>query len=312
MNIFITGGTGLIGSQLIADLLIEGHTVTALSRNIEKARNLLGSRVNYCDSLNKLTSLDGYDAIINLAGEPIAGKRWTEAQKQHLCQSRWLITQKLAQLIKAGENPPQVFISGSAIGYYGNKKDIIVTEDTEPHDEFTHKLCKSWEAFAMEAKSDKTRVCLLRTGIVLSSKGGMLSKILPVFKWGLGGIIGNGKQYISWIHIKDATGIIKHLLSAERGTGAVNMTAPTPVTNKEFSKALANVLKRPCIFKVPAIIISLFMGEASTLLLDGQRAVPQKLKLSGYLFKYKNITDALEDIFQKSNQLNKKEKAQNK
>lgn len=296
MNIFITGGTGLIGSKLIPDLLLEGHTITALSRNIKKAEAILGSHIKYYDSLEKLTSLDGYDAIINLAGEPIATKQWTAIQKQRLCQSRWQITKKLSQLIKAGENPPQIFISGSAIGYYGNKEDTITTEDTEPHEEFTNKLCKSWEAFAMEAKSNKTRVCLLRTGIVLSTEGGMLAKILPIFKLGAGSILGSGNQYISWIHIKDVFSIIKYILVTPQIEGAINMTAPTPVTNKEFSKSLANTLHRPCLFKVPSAIISLFMGEASTLLLDGQRAIPQKLEENGYKFKFRDINSTLIDI----------------
>ena len=296
MKIFITGGTGLVGSHLIPRLLQENHTVTVLSRNIEKAQAILGNNLEFCDSLERLTSLDEYDAVINLAGEPIAGKRWTELQKQRLCQSRWQITKKLTQLIKAGENPPQIFISGSAIGYYGNKEDIIITEDTEPHEEFTNKLCKAWEAFAMEAESSKTRVCLLRTGIVLSSKGGMLAKILPIFKLGLGGTMGSGKQYISWIHIEDMVGIINFLLTAPHVKGAVNMTSPSPVTNKEFSKTLAKVLKRPCIFNVPSVIISLFMGEASTLLLDGQRAIPKKLELNKYQFRYKDIQSALVNI----------------
>lgn len=296
MRIFITGGTGLVGSHLIPVLLQEGHTVTALSRNVKKAEAILGSYVKLCDSLEKLTSLDGYDAVINLAGEPIAGKRWTESQKQRLCQSRWQITKRLSQLIKAGENPPKIFISGSAIGYYGNKKDIIIIEDTQPHEEFTHNLCKLWEAFAMEAESEKTRVCLLRTGIVLAPEGGMLSKIFPIFKIGLGGTMGSGKQYISWIHIQDMVGIINYLLSETEIRGAINMTSPTPVTNKEFSKTLAQVLKRPCIFTVPAAIISLFMGESATLILDGQRAIPQKLEQYNYKFKYKDIHSALAEI----------------
>ncbi|QIK59962.1 TIGR01777 family protein [Dysgonomonas sp. HDW5A] len=296
MKIFITGGTGLVGSHLISRLLQEDHTITVLSRNIEKAQAILGNNLEFCDSLEKLTSLDEYDAVINLAGEPIAGKRWTELQKQRLCQSRWQITKKLTQLIKSGENPPQIFISGSAIGYYGNKEDVIITEDTEPHEEFTNKLCKAWEAFAMEAESSKTRVCLLRTGIVLSSKGGMLAKILPIFKLGLGGTMGSGKQYISWIHIEDMVGIINFLLTAPHIKGAVNMTSPSPVTNKEFSKTLAKVLKRPCIFNVPSVIISLFMGEASTLLLDGQCAIPKKLELNKYQFRYKDIQSALVNI----------------
>lgn len=293
MKIFITGGTGLVGSHLIPILIKNGHTIEVLTRNIEKAKATLGNYIKFHDSLEKFISLDGYDVVINLAGEPIAAKRWTAIQKQRLSQSRWLITKKLTQLIKAGENPPHTYISGSAIGYYGNKEDLIITEDTDPHEEFTHKLCKSWEAFAMEAQDEKTRVCLLRTGIVLSSKGGMLSKILPIFKLGLGGIMGSGKQYISWIHIEDMVNIITHLLTHSQIRGPINMVAPRPVTNKEFSKTLAKTLNRPCIFKVPAGIVSLLMGEASTLIIDGQRAIPQKLEQHKYQFKYNEINSAL-------------------
>ncbi len=296
MNIFITGGTGLVGSSLIPILLQEGHAVTVLSRDLEKAQAILDNQVKLCDSLDKLTSLDDYDAVINLAGEPIAGKWWTKRQKDRLCQSRWKITKRVSQLIKAGENPPQVFISGSAIGYYGNKENTLLTEDTEPHEEFTHTICECWEAFALKAESNKTRVCLLRTGIVLSSKGGMLAKLLPIFKLGLGGIIGSGKQYISWIHIKDMVDIINHLLTASQISGAINMTSPTPVTNREFSTTLAKVINRPCIFKIPAAIISLFMGESATLIVGGQRAIPQKLEQNDYPFKYKDIESALLNI----------------
>lgn len=299
MRIFITGGTGLVGSHLITKLLQEGHSITVLSRNKEKARSILGNDVKLCNSLEHIDSLDDYEAVINLAGEPIAAKRWTDKQKQLLCQTRWQITKRITQLIKAGENPPQVFISGSAIGYYGSQGDTTITENSEPHKEFTNKLCKSWEAFAMEAESEKTRVCVLRTGIVLSSKGGMLTKILPIFKLGLGGIMGSGKQYISWVHIEDMVNIINYLLTESQLRGAINMTSPTPVTNKEFSKTLAKVLGRPCIFRVPASIISLFMGEAATLILDGQRAIPQKLEKDSYQFKHRDIHSALIDILKK-------------
>lgn len=296
MKLFITGGTGLVGSHLIELLLKEDHSVTVLSRNIDKAKAILGNQPGFCDSLDKLHSLDGYDAVINLAGEPIADKRWSTAQKQRLCNSRWLITQQLARLINAGTNQPHTFISGSAIGYYGNKGDAVVTEDSPPHPEFTHTLCQQWEDFAMEAQSDKTRVCLLRTGIVLAPKGGMLSKLLPIFELGLGATMGSGKQYISWIHIDDMVRSIYFLLNTSHVSGAVNMTSPTPITNQQFSKSLAKALKRPCLFNVPTLAISLLMGEASTLIVDGQRAIPQKLESSGYVFRHSDIDRALGSI----------------
>ncbi|EKO2581873.1 TIGR01777 family oxidoreductase, partial [Salmonella enterica] len=186
MQILITGGTGLIGRHLIPRLLTLGHQVTVVTRNPDNARQILDSRVTLWKGLAEREHLNEIDAIINLAGEPIADKRWTSQQKERLCQSRWAITQKLVDLIHASATPPSVLISGSATGYYGDLGDVVVTEDEPPHNEFTHKLCARWEQIACRAQSDQTRVCLLRTGVVLAPQGGILGKMVPPFRLGLG------------------------------------------------------------------------------------------------------------------------------
>ena len=197
MKILITGGTGLIGRHLIPRLLTLGHTVCVVTRSPEKARQTLDPRVELWPGLQNMSSLDGIDAVINLAGEPIADKRWTAQQKQKLCDSRWGITQRISELIQASTTPPSVLISGSATGYYGDLGEVVVTEEEPPHNEFTHRLCARWEQIACTAQSEHTRVCLLRTGVVLAPKGGILAKLLPPFRLGLGGPIGNGRQYLA-------------------------------------------------------------------------------------------------------------------
>ncbi|WP_165043261.1 TIGR01777 family oxidoreductase [Dysgonomonas sp. ZJ709] len=296
MRIFITGGTGLVGSRLIETLALQGHDITVLSRDVEKAKLKLGNKIEYCASLNTLQSLDEYDAIINLAGESIAGKRWTDQQKECLSKSRWKITEKLTQLIKVSENPPEVYISGSAIGYYGAQSDNIITEDSVPYDEFTYHLCRQWEDYALAAQSEQTRVCILRTSVVLSLNGGMLPKLLLPFRWGLGSVMGTGKQYFSWVHLEDMVNIIVFLLNHNDTKGVFNIASPNPVTNRQFSKVLAKQLNRPCFFRIPSFAISLLMGEASALILGSQRVVPQHLIKLGYKFRFETIDDALNDI----------------
>lgn len=196
MHILLTGGTGLIGSHLIPRLLQRGFRVSVVTRDVVSARKKLGDTVNLWSGLDQQRDLDGIDAVINLAGEPIADKRWTEHQKQQLCESRWQITERLAALINGSTSPPAVFISGSATGYYGDTGDLALTEDDPGHEEFTHTLCAHWEALALAAESERTRVCLLRTGVVLAKEGGALSKMKLPFKLGIGGPLG-----LSLIHI---------------------------------------------------------------------------------------------------------------
>lgn len=189
MRILITGGTGLVGTPLVQALIARKYQVVVLSRSPQKVYSRFCSAAENLNSLNDITHLNDIDAVINLAGEPIADKRWSEEQKKLLCESRWQITERLSELINASETPPAVFLSGSAVGWYGDQGQSVVTEDDEPNQEFTHTLCDRWESLAMKAQSEKTRVCLLRTGIVLSPEGGALAKLLPVYRAGLGALL---------------------------------------------------------------------------------------------------------------------------
>ncbi len=295
MKILMTGGTGLIGRFLIPRLQELGHAVTVVTRNPAKAQHALGPGVTVLKGLDALSNLNDFNAVINLAGEPIADKRWTEQQKQRLCESRWSITQKLVELIRASDTPPQVLISGSAVGYYGDLGEVVVSEDDPPHNEFTHKLCARWEQIACGAQSDRTRVCLLRTGVVFAPKGGILGKMLPLFRLGLGGPVGNGRQYMAWIHIDDmANGIIWLLNNDLRGP--FNMVSPYPVRNEQFAHALGHVLKRPAILRAPATAVRLMMGESAVLVLGGQRALPKRLEASGFAFRWFDLEEALHDV----------------
>lgn len=295
MQIFITGGTGLIGTTLIPELIKEGYQITVLTRHETKARKKLGSEVRLCTSLDQLDSLDGFDAVINLAGEPIIGKRWTKKQKGKIEKSRWNTTRQLTGLIKKSNNPPHVFLSGSAVGYYGTQGDTILNEDSTPKEDFLHRVCLQWETLALEAKQ-KTRVCVFRTGIVLSRKGGMLPLLLIPFQLGLGAVLGSGKQYISWIHIDDMVQGIIFLLNTKMAQGVFNFTAPYPVTYKEFSKILAQTLSRPCFFRIPSFLIRWVLGEQSTMILDGQRVIPNKLQNKQFLFIFERVEEAFHHL----------------
>ncbi|MCO4797671.1 MAG: TIGR01777 family oxidoreductase [Colwelliaceae bacterium] len=307
MNYLISGGTGLIGHNLITALANEGNRITVLTRNKYKAKKLLGSNIKLIEHLS-IDDIENQNTIINLAGEPIADRRWTDSQKKKICQSRWDITKKLAELINLAKNPPSLFISGSAIGIYGRQADTPIDESfTQYHQEFTHEVCSRWEALALEAKSDVTRVVILRTGIVLDPESGALAKMLLPFKLGLGGKICNGQQIMSWIHIDDMISAILHIKDTPSIKGAINITANNPVTNADFSQNLAKVLQRPFFFTTPAVLLKIVFGEMADLLLFGQNVVPRKLINSGFNFKYPTIDNALKNLLNKepsSNSLN--------
>ncbi len=296
MKILMTGGTGLIGQAFIKRNS-DSNEFTVITRDIEKAKQLFGPSVSVISSISKIDDIGEFDAVINLAGEPIADKRWTDTQKTVICESRWKITSEIVAKINSSPSPPHVLLSGSAIGYYGNQKDKLVNEQSSPHREFTHDLCQKWETIAQGVNTPKTRVVTLRTGVVLSKSGGALDKMALPFKYGVGGTLGNGEQYIAWIHIHDMVNAMAFLLNNENCQGPFNLTAPRPVTNREFSTILANTLHRPCLFKVPSFVLKLVMGEASTLVLEGQQVIPEKLTTAGYKFTYPTLESALADIY---------------
>lgn len=296
LKILITGGTGFVGRHLI-ETLANQHEFVVLTRDPERAAKLLPGTVSLVKSLTEVAHFDTLDAIINLAGEPIADKRWTALQRKRICDSRWDITRELVARIRQCTSPPAVFISGSAIGYYGRQGQHAVTEQHhQVHHEFTHQVCYKWEQIALEA-SEYSRVCLLRTGVVLAKGEGALAKMTLPFKLGLGGKMGDGKQYFSWIHIDDMVRGIIFLLENDSCEGPFNMTAPEPVTNKVFTATLAARLHRPAWFRVPAFVLKTAMGDAADMLLTGQRVLPAKLSDNGFTFRFATLPSALAHEF---------------
>lgn len=294
MNILITGGSGLIGSALCSRLLHDKHNVVILSRSPEAIKTPLKG----VSELEQLEDDVVFDVVVNLAGEPIVDKRWTGKQKLSLVSSRLEITQKLISYFETVEHRPKVFISGSAIGYYGIGETNAPIDETALGDEsFASQLCQQWESVALQAETLGIRTCLLRTGIVLGKEGGALSKMLGPFKMGLGGRIGRGKQWMSWIHLDDLVGIILYCIDHDNIKGAINGTSPNPVTNLLFTKTLGKVLKRPTIFPMPALVVKLFMGQmGEELLLAGKNIVPVKALAAGYQFNYSQLEDALRNV----------------
>lgn len=289
-KVLLTGGTGLIGRKLVSKLSPE-FDVTVVSRDPARAKRLLGDSVN-TTTLNEILHVNDVDIIINLAGEPIADKRWTDAQKTRICESRWQMTDKLVELINDAQDKPSVFISGSAVGIYGRQGDTPIDESfVDYHHEFSSHVCKTWEDKALKAQN--TRVCILRTGIVLAEDGGALAKMLMPFRLGLGGKISSGTQFMPWIHIEDMLSGIVHLIKHDDCQGVFNFTSPNPNTNHFFSLALARRLERPLFFTIPAFVLKAAMGESSDLVLYGQKAVPKKLQEAGFKFSYPVLKDAL-------------------
>ena len=296
MKILITGGTGFIGRRLVAHLKV-AHEVVVLTRQGSAAYELLGHDITLLDSLDRLDHLNDVDIVINLAGEPIAAGRWSDARKQLLCNSRWLLTEQLVDLVKLSSTPPKLLLNASAIGWYGRQDDTPLDEQCQtPHDEFTHRLCQQWEQLALQARSPQTRVCILRIGLVLGMEGGALPRMLPPYRLGLGGPMGSGSQVMSWIHVQDLVRAMLFLIEHGESDGIFNGTAPQPVSNRQFSQALAATLHRPHLFFVPAPLLRLLMGEAADLLLTGQRVLPVRLQQAGFHFTYPDLPEALADL----------------
>jgi uncharacterized protein len=309
MRIVIAGGTGFIGSPLAEVYAEEGHDVRVLTRSLPDgdARHDPGTgkpgitRVGWQPNGSAgpwSHIVDDADAVVNLAGESLGGGRWTPERKAVLRDSRVLATRSIVEAIRAAANAPRVLISSSAVGYYGASGAEPKTEDSQPGDDFLALLTQEWESEAKKAESTGTRVVLLRSGIVLEKSAGVLPRMMRPFRFFVGGPIGNGQQYTSWIHRLDIVEMIRWIVETPAVIGPINATAPHPVTNREFARALGRALRRPSLFPVPSFVLKALFGEmAGPLLLTGQRVIPSKAQSHGYHFRYPEIDIAMRGIF---------------
>jgi len=302
MKIFVTGATGFIGSQLTKSLVSDGHEVTALTRDAAKARSGLDPKVRIVEGYPLdvgpwLDEIGRHDAIVNLCGEAILKDKWTPARKQTLLDSRLKPTRLIVEAMERAKTRPKVLISGSAIGYYGSRGDELLTEDSSPGDRgsFDVSLVTDWEEEAQKAEALGVRVVTIRTGIVLGRRRGALAEMAAPFKFFAGGPIGNGRHYMSWIHIDDHIGITKMALIDETISGGINVTAPAPVINRDFMKAIGKALNRPSWLPVPAFVLKLVFGEGAVLLVEGQRVLPKKAQDAGYKFRFTDVDSAVRD-----------------
>ncbi|GGD45104.1 TIGR01777 family oxidoreductase [Pseudoxanthomonas indica] len=292
MRILITGGSGFIGQALCAHLQRVGHRLTVWSRHPRQAaQRLPGVHV-----IEDLAEANEIEAVVNLAGEPLVARRWNARRKQQIRDSRIGTTEKLLRWMAPQLRRPHVLVSGSAVGYYGPRDDTPLDESAAPGEDFAALLCRDWEHEAMEAEALGLRVCRLRTGIVLGPDGGALQKMLLPFRLGLGGPIGDGRQWFSWIHREDLIGLIQWLLEHDHAGGAYNGTAPEPVPQREFARTLGRVLHRPAFLPMPAFALRLALGEASTLLLTGQRVLPVHAMAEGFAFRHPALEGALREV----------------
>ena len=300
MRLVLTGGTGFVGAALRETLTQKGHEVVILTRRASR-ENQPGVRTRYTYWNPPYSGawekeLDGVEGVINLAGEPIVGKRWTPEQKQKIAESRVNATRAVVSAIRNAKRKPLFLMNASAVGYYGPRGNEELTEEGPRGKGYLAEICGKWEAEATRAEESGLRVVKIRIGIVLEKGGGALLKMLPPFRLGLGGPLGSGNQWMSWIHRKDLAGLIHFLIEKKEIRGAVNATAPAPVTMKEFSETLGRVLHRPAIFPVPAFAVKLLLGEASEILLKGQRALPKRALGAGYSFQFPELEPALKEI----------------
>ncbi|MEK6303436.1 MAG: TIGR01777 family oxidoreductase [Acidobacteriota bacterium] len=300
MKILITGATGLIGRKLCTSLSADGHRLVALSRTPEKNGGLAADEVLKWEPTSgppPSQALTGIDVAVHLAGEPIADHRWSDAQKKRIRDSRVLSTRNLVEGLRSADSKPSVLVSGSAIGFYGDRGDEMLEEDAASGRGFMSEICRDWENEAAVASGLGIRVVQVRTGVVLSTEGGALKKMLPPFKLGVGGPLGSGRQWFPWIHISDIVGIFRHAISKSSMKGPVNGVAPEPVTNAEFTKQLGLVLHRPAFLPVPEFALRALMGEMADVLFGSQRVIPKAALESGYEFRYPMLARALEDLF---------------
>ncbi|WP_122316357.1 TIGR01777 family oxidoreductase [Pseudomonas cichorii] len=296
MHILLTGGTGLIGRALCRVWSAQGHQLTVWSRRPAQVPELCGQSVRGIARLEELGE-QPVDALINLAGAPIAERPWTRKRRLLLWSSRIGLTEQLLAWLESRQHRPEVMISGSAVGWYGDAGEHELDETSLPaKEDFASQLCNAWEETALRAENLGVRVILVRTGLVVSDQGGFVKHLLLPFKLGLGGPIGNGRQWMPWIHLQDQIAAIDFLLNRNDARGPYNLCAPTPVRNREFAKTLGSVLHRPAFMPLPGLALRAALGELSVLLLGGQRARPARLLEAGFTFRFTDLRAALSDL----------------
>nr|WP_288356513.1 TIGR01777 family oxidoreductase [uncultured Pseudomonas sp.] len=295
MHILITGGTGLIGQALCHQWAAQGHQLTVWSRRPEQVPVLCGTDVRGVARLEDIGD-EPLDAVVNLAGAPIADRPWSKARKQLLWESRIGLTERLVSWLQRREQKPAVLLSGSAVGWYGDAGEHIIDEQAKPGADFAAQLCIAWEETAQQAEALGIRVVLLRTGLVLAKEGGMLKRMATPFRFGLGGRIGSGRQWMPWIHIADQIALIDFLLQHEQARGPYNACAPHPVRNAEFVKELGHAVHRPTLMLLPGFALRAALGEMSLLLLGGQHALPARAQEAGFEFRFTRLDVALVDL----------------
>ena len=304
MRVFITGGTGLVGSRLVRTLLERNESPVVLSRNRSSAAAKFGADVEVVEgdpsvSGDWQSAVSACDAVVNLAGENIFARRWNDAFKARIQDSRVLATRNVVTAIARAEHRPSVLVNASAIGYYGPHDDEELAESAPVGNDFLATACVAWEAAAREIGSTGVRTLILRIGVVLSTEGGALVQMLTPFKLGVCGPAGSGRQWMAWIHIDDVVGLILFAIDDARVSGILNATAPEPVTNKVFSKALGRALHRPAFFPVPGFALRMRFGQVAEVVLAGQRVIPKRAQELGYAFRFAKIDDALGDLLRR-------------
>lgn len=297
MNILVTGGSGFIGRALCQRLAGHGHGLIVLSRRPSQVASSLPQATRVIASIDEIGDTETIDGIINLAGENLFSKRWSAARKQALMNSRLDTTRALVMLARRLKRAPAVMVSGSAVGFYGNAGAAELTEHSPAtRKDFGYRLCDAWEQSAREVSRLGLRLCLIRTGIVLGRDGGVLGRLQPLYRFGLGARLGDGNQWLSWVHHDDMVALLARAVETPGVEGIFNATAPNPVTQRHFHQALAASTHRPAFWAVPAPLLRLALGEMSELLLGGQRVYPRRLEEQGFVFRFPKLEDALDDL----------------